>query len=89
MQKLLSGRHWRGGTIGQRHFTGLLKEEHDLNTVISGWNRGGRVQRKSNWWLRTKWPSIKTGGGGKRTFPGCGSGFGFVGLGFERRMLYV
>lgn len=41
MQKILSSRHWRGGTTGQRHFTVLLKEEHDLNTVISGWTGEG------------------------------------------------
>lgn len=37
VQKILSGRalEWRSH-CQQRHFTGLLKEEHDLNTVISG-----------------------------------------------------
>lgn len=46
MQKILSGRHWRGGTIGQRHFTGLLKEDHDLNTVISGWTGEGAEEEQ-------------------------------------------
>lgn len=35
-----------GGTIGQRPFTGLLKEEHDLNTVISGWTGEGAEEEQ-------------------------------------------
>lgn len=53
--------HWRGGTTGQRHFTGLLKEEHDLNTDISGWNGEGCGGKATGDWEQSEtrtWRSV-------------------------------